>query len=122
MPGDDASVELQDLGFQCTQLTAESGKTRAGHLGKPMVGCIGDDFQQLLDTLSPDRDDPDFAISRPIVEIVCIGCSSESWNLLLGTLVLLQEPSTASEADSCTAANRIVIRSSCPRERAVKAR
>ena len=57
MPGDYASVELQDLGFQCTQLTAESGKTRTGHLGEPMVGCIGDDFQQLLDTPAPDRGD-----------------------------------------------------------------
>jgi hypothetical protein len=57
MPGDDASVELQDLSLQCPQLTAESSKTRTGDLGEPVVGCIGDDFQQLLDTPAPDRGD-----------------------------------------------------------------
>ena len=57
MPGDDASVELQDLGLQCPQLTAESSKTRTGYLGKPVVGFIGDDFQQLFDTPAPDRGD-----------------------------------------------------------------
>ncbi len=55
MPGDDASVELQDLCLQCPQLTAESRKTRTGHLWEPPVSCIGDDFQQLLDTPAPDR-------------------------------------------------------------------
>jgi len=38
MPADDASVELQDLGLQCPQLTAESSKTRTGHLGETVVG------------------------------------------------------------------------------------
>jgi hypothetical protein len=57
MPGDDASVELQDLGLQCPQLTAESRKTRAGHLREPAVSCISDDFQQLLDTPAPDGGD-----------------------------------------------------------------
>jgi hypothetical protein len=55
MPSDDASVELKDLGLQCPQLAAESSKTRAGHLREPAVGCIGDDFQQLLDTPASDR-------------------------------------------------------------------
>jgi len=50
MPGDEASVELQYLGLQCPQLTAECSHTRAGYLGEPVVGCIGDDFQQALDT------------------------------------------------------------------------
>ena len=60
MPGDDAAVEIQNLSLQCTQLTAESCKTRTGHLGEPAVGWIGDDFQQLLDTPAPDRrDDPE---------------------------------------------------------------
>lgn len=54
MPGDDASVELQDLSLQCPQLTAESTRS---DLGDPGVGCIGDDFQQLLDTPAPDRGD-----------------------------------------------------------------
>lgn len=53
MPDDDASVELQDLGLQRSQLTAESRKTRAGHLREPALGCIGDGFQQLLDTPAP---------------------------------------------------------------------
>jgi hypothetical protein len=35
-------------------LTGESSKTRTGHLGEPVVGCIGDDFQQLLDTPASD--------------------------------------------------------------------
>ena len=52
MPGTDVSVELQYLGLQYAQLAAESSKTRAGRLWEPAVGCIGDDFQQLLDTLA----------------------------------------------------------------------
>jgi hypothetical protein len=38
-------------------LTTESSKTCAGHLWKPAVSCIGDDFQQLLDTPAPDGGD-----------------------------------------------------------------
>src|SRR5262249_29029424 len=60
MPGNDASVELQDLGLQRPQLTAESRNTRTGHLGEPAVGWIGDDLQQLLDTPASDSgDDPE---------------------------------------------------------------
>jgi hypothetical protein len=60
MPGQDASVELQYLGFQCPQLTAESSKAHAGYLLEPVVGCIGDDFQQVLDTPAPNRgNDPE---------------------------------------------------------------
>src|SRR5262245_59967317 len=57
MSSDDASVELQDFGLQCTQLAAEGSKTRASQLWEPAVGCIGDDFQQLLDTPAPDGGD-----------------------------------------------------------------
>src|SRR5215471_10655608 len=57
MPGDDASVELQDLGLQCPQLTAKSSKTSAGHFRQPVLGPIGDDLQQLLDTPASDRGD-----------------------------------------------------------------
>ena len=57
MPGDNTSVELQDLGLQCAQLTAESSKTSTGHIGEPAVGFIGDDFQQLLDTPAPNGGD-----------------------------------------------------------------
>src|SRR4029077_17002975 len=60
MPGHDAAVELQYLGLQCPQLTAESGKTHAGYLREPVVGCIGGDFQQVLDAPAPDGgDDPE---------------------------------------------------------------
>jgi hypothetical protein len=38
-------------------LTAESSKTRTGYLREPAIGCIGDDFQQLLDTPASDRGD-----------------------------------------------------------------
>jgi hypothetical protein len=44
MPGEDAPVELQYLSLQRSQLTAESGKTHAGHFWEPAVGWIGDDF------------------------------------------------------------------------------
>src|SRR4029078_3078390 len=55
----------------------------------------------------------DFAMSRPIVATVCISSSSESWEPqraphLDGTLVPVEEPSTASHADSCTAAQAAV--------------
>jgi hypothetical protein len=55
MPGDDASIELQDLSLQYPQLTAKSSKTSAGHFREPAVSWIGDDFQQLLDTSALDR-------------------------------------------------------------------
>ncbi|WP_225707413.1 antitoxin Xre/MbcA/ParS toxin-binding domain-containing protein [Bradyrhizobium cenepequi] len=58
MPGDDASVELKDLSLQGPQLAAESRKTRTGGpLREPAIGCIGDDFQQSLDTPASDRGD-----------------------------------------------------------------
>jgi len=46
----------------------------------------------------------DLAISRPIVEIDCIDGSSESWEPqtaphIIGTLVPVEEPSTASQAE-----------------------
>src|SRR5664280_2416726 len=50
----------------------------------------------------------DLAISRPIVVIVCMFGSSKWWGLnsthIHGTHVPVEEPSTASIADSCTAA------------------
>jgi hypothetical protein len=57
MPGHDASVELQYLSLQCSQLTAESSKAHACHFREPAVGWIGDDFQQLLDASPPDGGD-----------------------------------------------------------------
>jgi hypothetical protein len=57
MPGDDASVELQYLSLQCSQLSTESIKACACHIREPPVGCISDDVQQLLDAPAPDRGD-----------------------------------------------------------------
>ena len=53
MPSDDAPVEPQNLSLQRSQLTAESSKTRASYFREPVVGFIGDDFQQLLDAPAP---------------------------------------------------------------------
>ena len=52
-------IELQDLCFQHSQLRAESSDTCARNLGNAPITCIGNDSEQLVDTLSPDRrDDP----------------------------------------------------------------
>src|SRR5215470_8326631 len=60
MPSDDAAVELQDLGLQRPQLTAQSNNARAYHFRKSVIGFIGYDSQQLLDAPAPDRsDDPE---------------------------------------------------------------
>src|SRR6267154_4104157 len=57
--GGDHTVELQDLRLEHSQLGAESGKTRARDLGHPFVIWVGDDPEQFLDTIAPDRsDDP----------------------------------------------------------------
>jgi hypothetical protein len=62
MPSDDAASELQYLSLQCPQLTAKSSKTPAGHVREPAVGCIGNDFQQVLDAPTSDRgDDPELS-------------------------------------------------------------
>jgi hypothetical protein len=39
------------------QPTAKSSKTHTGYLREPAVGCMGDDFQQSLDTSAPDWSD-----------------------------------------------------------------
>src|ERR1017187_5072869 len=53
----------------------------------------------------------DLAISRPIVVIVCMLGFSKLWGLnsthIHGTHVPVEEPSTASLADSCIAANNV---------------
>ena len=59
MPSPDHTIELQDLCFQRPQLGTESGNTRTGNLGQPLIICIGSNPEQLLDTLASDRrDDP----------------------------------------------------------------
>ena len=62
MPGHDAAVECQDLSFQCLQLAAKSGNARARYFGEPGVICIGNNFEQLPDTVASDRcDDPELS-------------------------------------------------------------
>ena len=59
MPSPDHTIELQDLCLQRPQLGTESGNTRTGNLGQPLIICIGSNPEQLLDTLVSDRrDDP----------------------------------------------------------------
>src|SRR5262249_28197687 len=55
MPGRDHAVELQELCFQGSQLGAESHETGACNLGQSFVTCIGDDIEQLFNTMASDR-------------------------------------------------------------------
>ena len=41
--------------FSAEQLGAKSGNARARYFGEPSVICIGDHFEQCLDTAAPDR-------------------------------------------------------------------
>ena len=59
VPSPDHTIELQNLCLQHPQLGTESGNTRTGNLGQPLIICIGSNPEQLLDTLASDRrDDP----------------------------------------------------------------
>ena len=40
------------MSFQCLQLAAKSGNARARYFGEPGVICIGDNFEQLRDTVA----------------------------------------------------------------------
>src|SRR5262249_30662095 len=55
MPGRDHAVELQELCFQGSQLGAESHETGACNLGQSFVTCIGDDIEQLFNTIASER-------------------------------------------------------------------
>ena len=57
MPGRNHSVEVQNLRFEHPQLGAERPKARARKLGQPFVIGIGDDIEQFLDAIAPDRRD-----------------------------------------------------------------
>jgi len=62
LPSHDAAIEVQDLGFQCQQLSPESSHAGPCYLWDPSVTGIGDDFEQLLDTTPLDRcDEPNSA-------------------------------------------------------------
>src|SRR4029077_3515869 len=60
MPGQDAPIELQDLCLEHPQLRAKGGKTLTCDLWHPLVIRIGDDVEELLDTVAANRrDDPE---------------------------------------------------------------
>ena len=62
MPSHDAAVECQNLGFQCQQLRPKSSHAGPGYLWQPSVVGIDDDFEQLIDTFTPNRcDDPELS-------------------------------------------------------------
>ena len=65
MPSPDAAIEVQNLGFQCQQLSEESRHAGSCYLWDPSVTGIGDDFKQLLDPTALDRcDDPELGQVR----------------------------------------------------------
>jgi hypothetical protein len=65
VPSHDATIEGEDLGFQGQQLSAKSGNAGPCYLWKPSVSGIGDNFEQLLDTVASDRcDDPELSKVR----------------------------------------------------------
>src|SRR5688572_3734314 len=57
MPSSDHAIELKNLCLQHLQLGAESCNTRAGDLGQPLITCIRDDTEQLVDTPTSNRCD-----------------------------------------------------------------
>jgi hypothetical protein len=65
VPSHDATIECQDLSFQRQQLGAKCGNAGTRYFGKPGVLCIGDNFEQLLDTTAPNpRYDPELGKIR----------------------------------------------------------
>jgi hypothetical protein len=54
----DQAIELQYPGSQRPQLGAESANTCARHVGQPFVTGIGDDTEQLFNTIASDQCDP----------------------------------------------------------------
>jgi len=66
MPGPDQPVELQDLLLDPSQLNPECRETRTSYLWNSLVVRIGDDSEQLLDTVTPDRrNDPELGKMSP---------------------------------------------------------
>ena len=95
MPGADHPVELQNLRLQHPQLNAESRHTRTGNLGQPLVICVRDDAEQLLDTIASNRCDdaklrkmsPDGIDHRRLLPDEQMACAVECQAaLLLGRL------------------------------------
>src|SRR5258707_11366271 len=64
--GHDHPIELQDLLLDPAQLSSECQETRTGHFRNSLVVWIGDDIEQLLDTVTPDRrNDPELGKMGP---------------------------------------------------------
>ena len=55
MPSRDQPIGFQNLLLEPAQLCAEYCETRASYRRNPTVGWIGDDMEQFLDALAPDR-------------------------------------------------------------------
>ena len=55
MPSHDQTVELQNLLLEPAQLSAECCETRTRDLRNSLVIWIGNDIEQLLDTIASDR-------------------------------------------------------------------
>src|SRR5271166_2617405 len=65
MPGHDAPIECQYLGFDRQQLGPQSSNARARDLGKPRVLDIGNDFQEPLNAVASNwRHDPELGEVR----------------------------------------------------------
>jgi hypothetical protein len=65
MPSHDHSVELQNLLLEPSQLHPEGCETRTRYARHSLIGGIGNNVEQFLDTIAPDwRDDPEFGEVR----------------------------------------------------------
>ena len=59
-------IELQDLLLHPSQLSPECRETRTSYLWNPSIVWIGNDIEQFLDTVTPDRsNDPEFGKMGP---------------------------------------------------------
>ena len=66
MPGPDQSVELQYLLLDPAQLRAECRQTRTSYFRNSLIVWIGQDIEQFLDTVAPDRcNDPELGKMGP---------------------------------------------------------
>jgi hypothetical protein len=66
VPGPDQPVELQDLLLDPSQLSPECRETRTSYVRNSPVVQIGDDIEQFLDTVTPDRrNDPELGKMGP---------------------------------------------------------
>jgi hypothetical protein len=73
VPGPDQPVELQYLLLDPPQLSPECRETRTSYLRNSLVGWIGYDIEQFLDTVTPDRcNDPELGKMARIALITAV--------------------------------------------------